>query len=180
MRARRLREAFTRSILEEIYTSVACDIGDIFWTYNLCCFLQLADCWFSCTMIRKLFSHFFCCRWKNLYRNKTDASLWRVRRNKDTLYYTILYYTILYYVHTEKYSPKSYVVNFRTQISSSQSEERTMVFTGEKIIRPIRIANDVFSRVRKMIRPIRRHRGVWVSRQNYRLLLQLAAPLRTH
>ena len=37
-----------------------------------------------------------------------------------------------YYIHTEKYSPKSYVVNFRTQISSSQSEERTMVFTGEK------------------------------------------------
>ena len=34
--------------------------------------------------------------------------------------------------HTEKYSPKSYVVNFRTQISSSQSEERTMVFTREK------------------------------------------------
>ena len=31
-----------------------------------------------------------------------------------------------------KYSPKSYVVNFRTQISSSQSEERTMVFTREK------------------------------------------------
>ena len=29
-------------------------------------------------------------------------------------------------------SPKSYVVNFRTQISSSQSEERTMVFTREK------------------------------------------------
>ena len=37
-----------------------------------------------------------------------------------------------YYIHTEKYSPKSYVVSFRTQISSSQSEERTMVFTGEK------------------------------------------------
>ena len=48
------------------------------------------------------------------------------------------------------------------------------------MIRPIRIANDVFSRVRKMIRPIRSHRGVWVSRQNSRLLLQLAAPLRTH
>ena len=45
----------------------------------------------------------------------------------------------IYYIHTEKYSSKSYVVNFRTQISSSQSEERTMVFT----------------RVRKMIRPIR-------------------------
>ena len=37
-----------------------------------------------------------------------------------------------YYIHTEKYSPKSYVVNFRTQISYSQSEERTMVFTREK------------------------------------------------
>ena len=48
------------------------------------------------------------------------------------------------------------------------------------MIRPIRIANDVFSRVRKMIRPIRSHRGVRVSRQNSRLLLQLAAPLRTH
>ena len=38
----------------------------------------------------------------------------------------------IYYIHTEKYSPKSYVLNFRTQISSSQSEERTMVFTREK------------------------------------------------
>ena len=33
------------------------------------------------------------------------------------------------YIHTEKYSPKSYVVNFHTQMSSSQTEERTMVFT---------------------------------------------------
>jgi len=72
--------------------------------------------------------------------------------------------TQIYYIHTEKYSPKSYVVSFRTQISSSQSEERTMIF----------------SRVRKMIRPIGSHRGVWVSRQNSRLLLQLATPLRTH
>ena len=39
---------------------------------------------------------------------------------------------MIYYIHTEKYSAKSYVVNFRTQISSSQSEERTMVFTREK------------------------------------------------
>ena len=38
----------------------------------------------------------------------------------------------VYYIHTEKYSPKSYVINFRTQISPSQSEERTMVFTREK------------------------------------------------
>ena len=41
-------------------------------------------------------------------------------------------YNVLYYIHTEKYSLKSYVVIFRTQISSSQSEERTMVFTREK------------------------------------------------
>ena len=72
----------------------------------------------------------------------------------------------VYYIHNEKYSPKSYVVNFRTQISSSQSEERTMVFTREK--------------KKKMIRPIRSHRGVWISRQNSRLLMQLAAPLRKH
>ena len=39
---------------------------------------------------------------------------------------------VFYYIHTEKYSPKSYVVTFRTQISSSQSGERTMVFTREK------------------------------------------------
>ena len=44
-----------------------------------------------------------------------------------------------YYLRAEKYSPKSYVVNFRTQMSSSQSEGRTTVFTLEKkMIRPIR------------------------------------------
>ena len=43
-----------------------------------------------------------------------------------------IYIFSIYYIHTEKYLPKSYVVNFRTQISSSQSEERTMVFTREK------------------------------------------------
>ena len=41
-------------------------------------------------------------------------------------------HNIFYYIHTEKYSPKSYVVNISTHISSSQSEERTMVFTREK------------------------------------------------
>ena len=41
-------------------------------------------------------------------------------------------YLFIDYVHTEKYSPKIYVVNFHTQMSSSQSEERTMVFTSEK------------------------------------------------
>ena len=38
----------------------------------------------------------------------------------------------VYYINDGKYSPNSYVANFRTQISSSQSEERTMVFTREK------------------------------------------------
>ena len=42
-------------VVEEIYTSVARDFGDI-WAYNVF-FLQLGDCCFSCTMIRKLFSH---------------------------------------------------------------------------------------------------------------------------
>ena len=34
--------------------------------------------------------------------------------------------------HTEKYSAKSFVANFHTQMSSSHSEERTMIFTSEK------------------------------------------------
>ena len=40
--------------------------------------------------------------------------------------------SVIYYIHTEKYSPKSYVVNFYTKMSSSQSEKRTMFFTREK------------------------------------------------
>ena len=40
----------------------------------------------------------------------------------------ILLVVYSYYIHTEKYSPKSFIVNFRTQISSSQSESRTMFF----------------------------------------------------
>ena len=67
---------------------------------------------------------------------------------------------ILYYIHTEILAKKQISPQICTQISPSQSEERTMVFTREKMIRPIRIANDVFSRVRKMIRPIRSHRGL--------------------
>ena len=35
-------------------------------------------------------------------------------------------------MHTEKYSPKSNVVNFHTEMSSSQLEERTIVFTSAK------------------------------------------------
>ena len=69
-------------------------------------------------------------------------------------------YNVLYYILTEKYSPKSYVVIFRTQISSSQPEERTMVFTREKNDTSNRNRERCFSRVKKMIRPIRSHRGV--------------------
>ena len=37
-----------------------------------------------------------------------------------------------YYISTEIYSLKSHVVNFRSEISSGQSEERTTFFTCEK------------------------------------------------
>ena len=57
----------------------------------------------------------------------------------------------------------------RTQISCSQSEERTMVFTREKNDTSNQNRERCFFHVRKMIRPIRSHRGVWVSRQNFRL-----------
>ena len=46
-----------------------------------------------------------------------------------------------------------------------------MVFRSEKVPRPITIANEVFSRVRKMIRPIRSHGGVRASRQNSLLFI---------
>ena len=51
----------------------------------------------------------------------------------DMIWYDMIWYDdMIYYIHTEKYSPKSCVVNFDTQMSSSQSEEWTMVFTREK------------------------------------------------
>ena len=82
-----------------------------------------------------------------------------------------------YYIHSEKYSPKSCVV--RKWVLANQRSELWFSHV-KKMIRPIRIANDVFSHVRKMIRPIRSHKGVWVSRQNSRLLLQLAERRFTH
>ena len=45
------------------------------------------------------------------------------------MYYDQILYLLYKYW---EYSPKSYVVNFCTQISSSQSEEWTIVFTREK------------------------------------------------
>ena len=51
----------------------------------------------------------------------------------DMMWYDMIWYDMMiYYIHTEKYSPKSCVVNFDTQVSSSLSEEWTMVFTREK------------------------------------------------
>ena len=39
---------------------------------------------------------------------------------------------LFYYISTEIYSLKSHVLNFRSEISSGQSEERTTFFTCEK------------------------------------------------
>ena len=39
---------------------------------------------------------------------------------------------MVYYLVTKKYSSKSYVVNFHTQMISSQSEEQTMFFARKK------------------------------------------------
>ena len=87
---------------------------------------------------------------------------------------------LIYYILTEKYSPKAMSSIFvRKLVLANQGNKRWFSHV-RKMIRPVRIANDVFSRVRKMIRPIRSHRVVRVSRQNSCLLLQLAAPLRTH
>lgn len=47
-------------------------------------------------------------------------------------------------------------------MSSSQSEGRLMML-------PIRIANNVFLWVRKMMHPIRNNKSVWVSQQNFQL-----------
>ena len=71
-----------------------------------------------------------------LFRPKINQNVWQQ--------IDFQVFICFYYIHTEKYSPKSFVVNFRTQISSSQSEERMIVFTREKMIRPIRIVNDDF------------------------------------
>ena len=79
----------------------------------------------------------------------------------------------LYYIHTEKYSSKSCVVNFDTQMSSGQSEEWTMVFTREKNDTSNQNRERGFFTCEKMIHPIRSHRGVWVARQNSHLFLQL-------
>ena len=78
------------------------------------------------------------------------SSIWDRSEGKKIMYYS-------YYIHTEKYSPKSYVVNFHTQMSSSHQRSERCFSHVKKKIRPIRIANDVnFS----MIRLIRSRRCV--------------------
>ena len=59
---------------------------------------------------------------------------------------------IVYYIHTEKYSPKSYVVNFHTQMSSSLQRSERCFSHVKKMICPIRIANDVNFTMIRLIR----------------------------
>ena len=56
-----------------------------------------------------------------IYARVVDVS--EIERVSAALSMKYSLYTILYCTHTEKYSPKSCVVNFDTQMSSSQSEE---------------------------------------------------------
>ena len=88
--------------------------------------------------------------------------------------------TWLYYVYTEKYSPKSYVIIFRTQISSSQSEEQTMVFTREKSDYVQSESQTMFFHVYEKRYIQSEATEVYEFRKNSRLLLQLAVPLRIH
>ena len=81
----------------------------------------------------------------------------------------------IYYIHTEKNSPKSDVANFHTQMGSSQSEERTMVFTLEKNATTNKNRERRFFTCEKNDTSIRSHSDVWVSRQNSHLLKALAA-----
>ena len=93
----------------------------------------------------------------------------------DVVRYDMIWYDMMiYYIHTEKYSPKSCVVNFDTQMSSSQSEEWTMVFTREKNDTSNQNLERRFFTCEKNDTSNQKHRGVWVSRQNSRLFLQLA------
>ena len=75
--------------------------------------------------------------WCETFENLLHIDIAPVRRTLSGILQSKNWTTIficinIYYIHIEKYSPKSYIVNFRTQIGSSQSEERTMVFTREK------------------------------------------------
>ena len=74
------------------------------------------------------------------------SSIWDRSEGKKIMYYNS------YYLHTEKYSPKSYVVNFHTQMSSSHQRSERCFSHVKKKIRPIRIANDVNFTMIRLIR----------------------------
>ena len=94
----------------------------------------------------------------------------------DVVRYDMIWYDMMiYYIHTEKYSPKSCVLNFDTQMSSSQSEEWTMVFTREKNDTSNQNRERCFFTCEKNDTSNQKpQRCGWVSRQNSRLFLQLA------
>ena len=77
--------------------------------------------------------------------------------NKLKCYLGVLGYRV-HFVATKKLCRKfSYADEF---LSNREAKDGFHTdFTREKLIRPIKIANDVFSRERKMIRPIRSHKG---------------------
>ena len=79
-------------------------------------------------------------------------------------------------INTEIYSLDSNDVNVHTHTRSSQSDERTMLFTRDKTIRPIIIVNDVFSRVRLdklefFSKKTEKHRGNWIGTVLYILYI---------
>ena len=69
-----------------------------------------------------------CQHWKS----ETKKQIFSIFFLLQPTFQTVQTSTRVYYINTEKYLPKSYLVNFYTQTSSTQSEERTMVFTREK------------------------------------------------
>ena len=74
----------------------------------------------------------------------------------------------------------SCVINFIIYILRNTHQKAMSQIFVRKLVLANQRSERCFSHVKKMIRPIRSNRGVGVSRQNSRLLFQLAAPLRTH
>ena len=83
-------------------------------------------------------------------------------------------------MHTEKYSPKSYVVNFHRQMSSSQSEERTMAFTRAKKDTSNQNREGCFLRWGKNVTSNQKPQRCVSFAPNFRLFLQVAATLPTN
>ena len=114
--------------------------------------LTSLDTMYNKSYTRRSFSK-MCQHWKS----ETKKQIFSIFFLLQPTFQTVQTSTRVYYINTEKYLPKSYLVNFYTQTSSTQSEERTMVFTREKYD----TSNKNSERcVRHMIRPIRSHRGV--------------------